>query len=50
MFKIDVDVVATLEATSKTGGKFTWTQKGSYKGADSLAVQLRVDEADAPPS
>lgn len=48
MFKLDVDIVATLEAKSKTGGKFTWTQTGRYKGADSLALQLRIDEADAP--
>ncbi|KAM0323847.1 hypothetical protein ACHAQA_008425 [Verticillium albo-atrum] len=50
MFKIDVDIVATFEAKSKSGEKFTWTQKGRYEGADSLALQLRIDEVDAPPS
>ncbi|KAM0280755.1 hypothetical protein ACHAQH_003925 [Verticillium albo-atrum] len=48
MFKLDVEIVATLEAKSKSGEKYTWTQKGEYEGADSLALQLRVDEADAP--
>ncbi|KAH6687817.1 hypothetical protein F5X68DRAFT_239265 [Plectosphaerella plurivora] len=48
MFKLDVDIVATLEAKSKSGGKFTWTQSGKYEGSDSLALQLRIDEADAP--
>jgi hypothetical protein len=48
MFKLDVDIVATMEAKSKSGGKFTWTQAGRYEGADSLALQLRIDEADAP--
>ncbi|KAF3798791.1 hypothetical protein GCG54_00008247 [Colletotrichum gloeosporioides] len=45
-FKMDVDVTATFRATTKTGKDFFWEQKGKYSGADSLALQLQVDEAD----
>ncbi|KAI8180159.1 hypothetical protein K4K49_001519 [Colletotrichum sp. SAR 10_70] len=45
-FKMDVDVTATFRAKTKTGKDFLWEQKGKYSGADSLALQLQVDEAD----
>ncbi|KAF4878076.1 hypothetical protein CGCSCA1_v002824 [Colletotrichum siamense] len=45
-FKMDVDVTATFRAKTKTGKDFFWEQKGKYSGADSLALQLQVDEAD----
>ncbi|KAI8314513.1 hypothetical protein K4K61_004750 [Colletotrichum sp. SAR11_59] len=45
-FKMGVDVTATFRATTKTGKDFFWEQKGKYSGADSLALQLQVDEAD----
>lgn len=43
-FKIDVDMNATLTATAKSGGTFSWVQSGTYKGADSLAMQFNVTE------
>ncbi|CCF39364.1 hypothetical protein CH063_02114 [Colletotrichum higginsianum] len=46
IFKLDVDIEATFRAKTKTGHDFSWMQKGKYKGADSLALQLQVDEAD----
>ncbi|KAL0933387.1 uncharacterized protein CTRU02_212350 [Colletotrichum truncatum] len=45
-FKMDVDVEATFRAKTKSGKDFFWVQKGKYSGADSLALQLQVDEAD----
>ncbi|KAF9873160.1 hypothetical protein CkaCkLH20_09323 [Colletotrichum karsti] len=45
-FKMDVDVEATFRAKTKSGKEFFWVQKGKYSGADSLALQLQVDEAD----
>ncbi|GKT45803.1 aerolysin-like protein [Colletotrichum spaethianum] len=46
IFKMDVDVEATFRAKTKSGKEFFWKQKGKYEGADSLALQLQVDEAD----
>ncbi|KAJ0159969.1 hypothetical protein CTA2_8816 [Colletotrichum tanaceti] len=46
IFKLDVDIEATFRAKTKSGHDFKWLQKGRYKGADSLALQLQVDEAD----
>lgn len=45
-FKMDVEVEATFRAKTKAGKEYFWTQKGKYNGADSLALQLQVDEAD----
>ncbi|KZL81446.1 natterin-like protein [Colletotrichum incanum] len=46
IFKMDVDIEATFRAKTKSGKEFFWKQKGKYEGADSLALQLQVDEAD----
>lgn len=45
-FKMDVEAEATFRAKTKSGKEFFWKQKGKYDGADSLALQLQVDEAD----
>ncbi|KAF6795346.1 hypothetical protein CSOJ01_13470 [Colletotrichum sojae] len=45
-FKMDVEVEATFRAKTKAGKEYFWKQKGKYSGADSLALQLQVDEAD----
>lgn len=45
-FKIDVNVNATFAATTKSGKVFNWVQSGTYKGADSLAMQFNVTEVD----
>ncbi|EPE03062.1 hypothetical protein F503_08676 [Ophiostoma piceae UAMH 11346] len=47
MFKLDVDVEATFQAKTKSGSNFNWVQKGSYSGADSLAIELQVDEVNS---
>ncbi|CAI0642345.1 unnamed protein product [Colletotrichum noveboracense] len=49
-FKMNVDVVATFRAKTKAGAEYFWKQKGSYNGADSLALQLTVDETEEPPA
>ncbi|EFX01762.1 hypothetical protein CMQ_8228 [Grosmannia clavigera kw1407] len=46
MFKLDVAVEATFAATTKSGHSYNWVQKGKYSGADSLAIELRVDEVN----
>ncbi|KAK1705949.1 hypothetical protein CaCOL14_008429 [Colletotrichum acutatum] len=46
IFKMDVEAEATFRAKTKSGKDFFWKQKGKYEGADSLALQLQVDEAD----
>ncbi|KAF6840562.1 hypothetical protein CMUS01_03863 [Colletotrichum musicola] len=45
MYKLNVDVEATMRARTRTGD-FFWVQKGKYRGSDSLSIQLRVDEFD----
>ncbi|OLN82071.1 hypothetical protein CCHL11_07686 [Colletotrichum chlorophyti] len=50
IFNMDIDVEATFRAKTKSGNDVFWVQKGKYQGADSTALQLRVDEADSPPS
>lgn len=45
-FKLDVKISAVFTAVSQTGGKFNWTQSGTYKGADSMAMQFNVTEVD----
>lgn len=45
-FKMDVDMTATFTATAKSGATYNWTQSGTYKGADSLAMQFNVTEVD----
>lgn len=45
-FKMDVDMNATFTATSKTGATFNWIQSGTYKGADSMAMQFNVTEVN----
>jgi hypothetical protein len=45
-FKLDVNMNATLTATTKSGQTFNWLQSGTYKGADSLAMQFNVTEVD----
>ncbi|TDZ35508.1 hypothetical protein C8035_v009180 [Colletotrichum spinosum] len=47
-YAMDVKVEATFRAKTKTGHSYFWKQKGDYKGADSLALQLKVDEAEQP--
>ncbi|KAF5013880.1 hypothetical protein FDECE_129 [Fusarium decemcellulare] len=49
IFKLDVNVEATFRAKTKSGESFTWVQKGQYKGADCVGLELKVDEIDAPP-
>lgn len=43
-FKMDVNINATFAATTKSGDVFNWVQSGTYKGADSLAMQFNVTE------
>ena len=47
MFKLDVDVEATFQAKTKSGANYNWVQQGSYSGADSLAIELQVDEVNS---
>lgn len=35
---------ATLTATVASGDTWSWEQSGTYKGADSLAMQFNVTE------
>ncbi|RDW67576.1 hypothetical protein BP6252_08972 [Coleophoma cylindrospora] len=46
MFKIDVNAEATFTAKTKAGSSYSWVQKAEYKGQDSAAMQLTVDEAN----
>lgn len=43
-YKLDVNINATMTATTKAGETFSWVQSGTYKGADSLAMQFNVTE------
>lgn len=43
-YKLDVNMNATMMATTQAGDTFTWVQSGTYKGADSLAMQFNVTE------
>lgn len=43
-YKMDVNINATMAATTKSGDSFNWMQSGTYKGADSLAMQFNVTE------
>lgn len=43
-YKLDVNINATMTATVKSGEVFSWIQSGTYKGADSLAMQFNVTE------
>ncbi|KAL1873509.1 hypothetical protein Daus18300_003872 [Diaporthe australafricana] len=45
-YKVDVNMNATFTATTKSGSTFNWIQGGTYKGADSLAMQFNVTEVD----
>lgn len=47
---MNVDVNATFTATAKSGATFNWIQSGTYKGADSLAMQFNVTEVENAPS
>jgi hypothetical protein len=43
-YKLDVNINATFAATTKSGQTYNWLQSGTYKGADSLAMQFNVTE------
>lgn len=45
-FQMDVKVNATMTATTDAGETYSWIQSGTYKGADSLAMQFNVTEVD----
>lgn len=44
-FKLDVQTEVTLRARTRTGD-FFWVQKGRYSGAETLSIQMQVDESD----
>lgn len=46
IFNIDVNIEATFRATTKSGAIYEWVQTGTYEGADSFALELRIDESD----
>lgn len=45
-YKVDININATFTATTKSGSTYNWVQGGTYKGADSLAMQFNVTEVD----
>ncbi|KAH8589189.1 hypothetical protein B0O99DRAFT_725837 [Bisporella sp. PMI_857] len=46
-FKLDVNLEATFSAVTKSGQAYNWVQKGTFKGSDSLAMKLTIDEVDS---
>ncbi|KAL2291754.1 hypothetical protein FJTKL_11952 [Diaporthe vaccinii] len=45
-YKVDININATFTATTKSGSTYNWIQGGTYKGADSMAMQFNVTEVD----
>ncbi|KAK7735759.1 hypothetical protein SLS63_003717 [Diaporthe eres] len=45
-YKVDININATFTATTKSGSTYNWVQGGTYKGADSMAMQFNVTEVD----